>query len=402
LPDGTPFFPRTSTRSGSQFFYDWSSLLVSPVYTSVEDELRAMRETAVIIDMSPLYKLDVRGADAPRFVEQLVTKDTSRLDVGKVLYTPWVTDEGLLVNDGLVFRVAEDLYRISTDQSLQWFRGVAERIGADVEIEDVSRDWGILSLQGPSSRDILERATGSDWKDFRFSRVVETTIGGSTVELSRQGFTGELGYELWVRAGEALPMLDAILDAGEHHQLQIAGSIAVDIARVEAGLVLVSADYSGAGPDNHSVRFVPDNAATPAAMGMDYLVDLDKKDDFVGRDALLAERERGGPAHQLVGLELDWRAVSKLFEDQERPALVRPEVHWVPLEARVGGERIGRATSLTWSPTAGRLIAFGILAREHAALGGEVEVVWDRDGASGAVPATVIELPFVKRRRATA
>lgn len=398
---GTPFFPRTSALTSSQFLYEWSSLLVVDVFSSVERELRAMRETATVNDMSPLYKLEVRGRDAARFVDLLVTKDTTALAPGQVLYTPWCTDEGRLVNDGLVFRVAEDLYRITTDQSIEWFTAVAERFTPGVEVADVSADWAILSLQGPTSRQVLERATGGDWGDLPFSRRRETRIAGAVVDVSRQGFTGELGYELWTSAGDAVPMLDAVLDAGADLGLEPAGSIAVDIARVEAGLVLVSADYSGAGPDIHSVRYVDGHHASPYAMGMGYLLDLDKP-AFVGRDALLAERERGGPGERLVGLDLDWRAVTQLFEAAGRPACVRPEVLWTPLDVRAGGASVGRATSVTWSPTTGRLIGFGVLQDAHADAGARVEVVWDRDGVAGPVPAEVGTLPFVQMRRAAA
>ncbi len=399
LRNGSPFFARTSELSNSQFFYEWSELLVSDVFSSVERELRAMRQTATVNDMSPLYKLEISGPDAARLVDFLVTKDTSSLEPGQVLYTPWCSDDGLLVNDGLVFRIAEDLYRITTDQSVKWFGSVAARIDANVEIADVSAEWGILSIQGPSSRRLLERATGDDWTDLAFSRRRETTIGGVNVDVSRQGFTGELGYELWVRSHQAVAMLDAVLEAGTGLGLELAGSIAIDVARVEAGLVLVSADYSGAGPDVHSVRYVDGYQTSPFAMGMGYLIDLDTH-EFVGRAALRADQAEGGPGQRLVGLQLDHHAVSELFKAQGRPACVRTEVLWTPLAAQAGGSAVGRATSVTWSPTTGRLIGFGVLDAAHAEVGNRIEVVWDRDGVVGSVPATVVELPFVRMKRA--
>jgi aminomethyltransferase len=399
---GTPFFERTSALAGSQFFYEWSSLLVIDVFTSVEQELRAMRETATVNDMSPLYKHQISGTDAERLVDFLVTKDTSSLHPGRVLYTPWCTEDGLLVNDGLVFRLDEDRYWISTDMSMQWFRAVADQIAADVVVTDISDDWGILSLQGPASRDVLGRATDEDWSDLPFSRIREATIAGARAYVSRQGFTGELGFELWVDRQDAIPMLDAVLAAGQGPGLQLAGSIAVDIARVEAGLVLVSADYSGAGPDFHSVRYVDGYPASPYAMGLGYLVDLDKVNGFIGQKALAAEQANGGPGQQLVGLELDWHAVSTLFEAEGRPALVRAEVSWVPFTVTVGGRGVGRATSVTWSPSAGRLIGFGVLDDEVAGSDTPVDVAWDRDGATGTVPAHVTALPFVTRTRAVA
>jgi aminomethyltransferase len=400
LRSGTPFFPRLSALTDSPLLYEWASLLLIPVFTSVEDELRALRETATVTDMSPLYKFEVRGPDAPFFIDSLVTKDTSLLKPGGAVYTPWCSDDGGLISDGIVFCVTEELYRISGPQNLLWFREVAERIGAKVNIVDVSAAWAILSLQGPRSRQVLERASGQRWRDLAFSRLRQTQVGGVAVALSRQGFTGELGYELWVQSEDALTMLDAVLDAGADLGLQAAGTLAIDVARVEAGLVLIGADFTPTpAPPSAKPAAGADNRATPYALGMGHLVDLDKDVGFVGREAL-RELERSGGSPRLVGLELDWLAVSRLFEKEGRPAVVRAEVHPVALEVQANGVRIGRATSVTWSPSTGALIGFGKLSREHANIGGRVEVLWDRDGVRGVVPAKLVSLPFVKHRRA--
>lgn len=386
---GTPFYPRLSTMTESPLRYEWASLLLIPVFTSIEDELRALREAATITDMSPLFKFEVRGSDAARFIAHLVTKDTARLQPGGAVYTPWCADDGHVIADGIVFRVADDLYRISGPQNLAWFRSVAERIGADVEITDVSAAWAILSLQGPRSREILERVSGQEWGELKFSRLRSTQVGGVDVDLSRQGFTGELGYELWVGADDALTMLDAVLEAGRDFDLQPAGTMAIDIARVEAGLILIDADFAPTGPMR----------VTPYALGMDGLVGLDTKEDFVGR-AALQEVARAGDSPRLVGLQLDWAALSRLFEQQGRPPVVRAEVQFAPFEVEADGARIGRATSVTWSPSTRALIGFGQVAPAHAEIGSRVEVRWDRDGAHGLVPAEVVALPFVKLRRA--
>jgi aminomethyltransferase len=396
---GSPFLPRAAAARTNDLLYEWSSHLTVWIYTSVEHELAAIRNAASINDMSPLSKLEISGPDAPAFIARLVTRDTSGLDVGRAYYAPWCDEHGKLVGDGIVFRPQEQLYRISAGPSLDWFRQVAGEL--DVQIEDVSEQWGILALQGPNSTKLLERATGESWDDLRFSRIRETTIGGAAVEVTRQGFTGEVGYELWVGSDDAARMWDAIIAAGEGLGLQPAGERAIDVARVEAGLLLVSCEYSTAGPDRVAVVGpIGDGIASPFEMGLGRLVDLDAG-DFVGRDALRAEVERGGPDTLLVGLELDWHALNALAEQAGRPSGVRAEVSWVPVELQHDGQPAGRATSVTWSPSTGRLIAFGSVARGLGEPGTTVEVLWDADGVSGPVPATVVELPFIDLQRAS-
>lgn len=396
---GSPFLPRAAEARTNDLLYEWSSHLTVWIYSDVERELAAIRSAASINDMSPLSKLEITGPDAPAFVARLVTRDTSGLDVGRAYYAPWCDEHGKLVGDGIVFRHEAHRYRISAGPSLAWFEHVAGDL--DVQIEDVSEQWGILALQGPNSTALLERATGETWGDLRFSRIRQTTIGGAAVDVTRQGFTGEVGYELWVGRDDAPAMWDAIVAAGEGLGLEPAGERAIDVARVEAGLLLCSCEYTTAGPDGVAVVGpIGDGLASPYAMGLGRLVDLDGE-DFVGRDALRAEVERGGPDTVLVGLELDWRALNALAEQAGRPSGVRAEVSWIPAPLRHDGQPAGRATSVTWSPSTGRLIAFGSVARAASEPGTTVEVLWDADGVQGPVPATVVELPFVDIRRAS-
>lgn len=394
---GTPFFERSARSSSHHRLCEWSSLLLVDVFTTVEDELRAMRTAVSMNDMSPLSKTEVRGPDAVRAIDRLVTKDTSGMAVGQVMYTPWCREDGKVVNDGLVFRTAEDTFRISSDPQLAWLSHVTD--GLSVDLEDVTGDWGILALQGPRSREVLERASADDWSNLPFSRRRESRIGdGVHVDVSRQGFTGELGYELWVRSDDGAALWDAIADAGRELGIQPAGATAVDVARVEAGLLVISADYTGAGPDHHGISYVEGHESSPFGLGMGYLVDLDGR-DFVGRDALVAELEAGSP-EALVGLELDWREVAQLYHAQDRPACVRAAPHWVPLDVTANGRRIGRATSVTWSPTTHKLIGFGVVERAFARSGSRLTVEWELDDVGGPVAAAVRELPFVPRRRA--
>jgi aminomethyltransferase len=396
---GSPFLPRAGAARTNDLLYEWSSQLTVWIYSNVERELAAIRGAASINDMSPLSKLEISGPDAAGFVARLVTRDTSGLDVGRAYYAPWCDERGKLVGDGIVFRPGEQLYRISAGSSLVWFEHVAGDL--DVQIEDVSEQWGILALQGPNSTALLERATGQSWRDLRFSRIRDTAIAGAPVVVTRQGFTGEVGYELWVGSADACAMWDAIVAAGDGLGLDPAGERAIDVARVEAGLLLCSCEYTTAGPDRVAVVGpIDDGIASPYAMGLGRLVDLDGE-AFVGRDALRAEVAAGGPDSLLVGLELDWRALGALAEQAGRLSGVRAEVSWVPLRLQHRGRPAGRATSATWSPTLGKLIAFGSVPRDLAKPGATVDVLWDADGVAGPVPATVVELPFVELRRAS-
>jgi aminomethyltransferase len=378
---------------------EWSIMPPRLEYSSVQHELSVMRSAATVGDMSLLIKYEIKGDDAARFVDMLVTKDTSSLEPGEITFSPWCNDEGHLINDGLIFRVSEDTYRISSDWCIEWFRHVAERVGGDVDVIDVSTDWGILALQGPRSTEVLERATKSDWGDLSFSRRVQTEIAGAVVDLARQGFTGEVGYEIWVQRGDGPRVLDAVLEAGDGLGLEPAGILTADVARVEAGLALPVSEYSPVGPDDHFDFMRTPEYRTSVLVPYSRFVDLDKP-DFIGRDALLEEQRSGVPSEQLVGLRLDWRALSQLFEEKGQPAAIRAEVLRTPMAVQVEGARVGRANSVTWSPTIEQLIGFGVIAREHSEIGTQLAVAWERDGADGLVPATVVEIPFIEVRRA--
>ena len=399
---GTPLHTRTAQRSATPWYFNWDLNHVVDVYDDFHEELRAIRETVAMGDMSPLCKCTIEGPDATRLVDYLIPRATDRFEVGQIYYTPWCTDEGKVVSDGLVYRVGEDSYRFTGDPTCEWFRENAD--GHDVEIRDETDDFGIIMVQGPYAREVVESATGEDWSGLDFSRRSGAEIGGVGVELARQGFTGELGFEIMMPRGAGADVWDAVAVAGEASGIKPCGEWAIDVARVEAGLMIPGPDYANAGPDptgSHTVSASdPSCHSSPFELGMGRFVDLDK-DRFVGRDALLAEQEAGGPPRALVGLDIDWRAIVDAHVERAVAPNVSPRVEWVAKPVTSAGRPAGRATSITWSPTIGKLIGFGHLLREYAVEGNEVVVQWEIPGTGEAfgAPARVAPLPFLELRR---
>lgn len=400
---GTPLHDRTAAASATPWFFNWDLHHVVDVYSDFNAELRAIRETVAMGDMSPLCKATIAGPDASRFVDWLVPRRTDNLAVGQIFYTPWCNDDGHVVSDGLVYRLAEDSYRFTGDPTCEWFRSKAD--GFDVAITDDTDSYGIVMVQGPNSRQVVEAATSQDWSGLDFSRRADTTMGGATVELARQGFTGELGYEVMMASSDGPAVWDAISAAGEPFGIQPCGEYAIDVARVEAGLMIPGPDYANAGPDpcgSHTVSAAdPEFRSTPAELGMGSFVDL-AKPDFVGRDALVAEAEAGGPRRTLVGLDIDWKHLVQAHLDRDIAPTISPRVEWVAKSVVCSGHAgNGRATSVTWAPSIGKLIGFGHLPTSQAGPGTSVNVQWDVPETQEQlpIPATVADLPFLTLRR---
>ena len=399
---GTPLHTRTARASATPWYFNWDLNHVVDVYDDFPSELGAIRETVAMGDMSPLCKCAIEGPDAGHLVDRLIPRPTDQFEVGQIYYTPWCTEEGKVVSDGLVYRVGEHAYRFTGDPTCEWFREKAE--GHDVEIRDETDDFGIIMVQGPRSRAVVEAATGEDWSGLDFSRRTSADIAGVEVELARQGFTGELGYEIMMPAGAGAEVWDAIAAAGEESGIRPCGEWAIDVARVEAGLMIPGPDYANAGPDptgSHTVSASdPECHSSPFELGMGRFVDLEKE-DFSGRQALVAEQEAGGPPRSLVGLDIDWRAIVDAHLEQGVAPNVSPRVEWVAKPVTADGERIGRASSVTWSPTVRKLIGFGHVDKSHAREGSELAVRWEIPGTGDvlAAPARVARLPFLELRR---
>ena len=395
---GTAFHPRTSELNTKMAWGEWAGYWSAAVYADFHDiEYNAIREAAALFDTSPLYKFVISGTDAARLLDRVMTRDVSKLAVGRVLYSPWCDEHGKVLDDGNLARIEEDRFLLTAaDQTLRWLRMNAA--GLDVQVEDVSEDVAGLGLQGPLSRDVLEKATGQDWKEVRYFGHRRSEIAGVQIDVTRTGFTGDLGYELWVPADGAVEVWDAVWEAGQDYRIRPIGIRALDVARVEAGLIMMDAEYTGA---RHATSTAPDEFYSPFELGLGRLVDFGKE-NFVGKRALEEEQARGGPKRRLVGLHVDWSAIEAMFAKHGLAPAVSPFVlrDQVPLFKQ--GRQVGRATSVAWGITIKKMVAFGSVPPSMAAPGERLAIEWSVEGQRGKVPAAVVELPFLDlpRKRA--
>ena len=320
---GTAFHPRTAPLNVGLQWREWSGFFAASAYhASHVIEVNAIREAAALIDVSPLFKYELRGPDAVRLVDRVIVRDAAKLTPGRVFYTPWCDEHGKVVDDGTIHRLddedgAQVVRWTAADPQVRWLRMNAH--GLDVDVRDVSEEVAAVALQGPLSRAVLEAATGTSFTDLRFFRRRRATLAGIPIDVSRTGYTGDLGYELWIPADRAVEAWDALVAAGEPHRLRPAGMLALDVARLEAGLILIEVDYTSS---VHSQ--VPSQSYSPYEIGLGRLVDLGAG-DFVGRRALIAEMAAGGPPRRLVGLDIDWPEIEALHAAQGLP---RPRPWW--------------------------------------------------------------------------
>jgi aminomethyltransferase len=395
---GTAFHPRTAPLNRKLQWREWAGYFAASAYADAHDiEYNAIREAAALIDVSPLYKYRVTGPDSTRLIDRVITRDMSKLRPGRVYYTSWCDEEGKVIDDGTVARLGDDEYRwTAADPSLRWIRMNAG--GLDVEVEEITERVAALALQGPMSRDVLEAATQEPWGDLRYFGRRTARIGRIDVDVSRTGYTGDLGFELWVDSAEAVQLWDAVVDAGRPFGVRPAGMLALDVTRIEAGLILIEADFDG-------VRraIIPEQAYSPFELGvLGRFVDFDKPAPFVGRRALEREQALGGPPRRLVGLEIDWSGIESLHAARGLPPVMAATASRVPVPVSSRGRQIGKATSTTWSPTLKKAIALASVQADHAETGARVEVEWTVEARRGRIPATVTELPFFNPPRKTA
>ena len=395
---GTPFNAKTAPLNINQRWVAWDKYHIVDTFAGFDVEYRAIREAAAVIDMSPLGKYDIIGPDAARFLDYLVTRDMSGQQVGQIYYSPWCNESGKTVGDGMIFRLEQDRFRISTDPQYHWFTQHARDF--DIEIIDVSHDYGILALQGPKSRLVLEAATGEDWSDFAFSRMRHKEIDGFAVAIMRQGFTGEQGYELWVENEGAGAVWDAVCRHADRFGLQPAGFHAHDVARMEAGLLIVGPDYTGAGTDldrGAAIEVDRQDQRSPYEMGLGRFVHLDKA-GFVGKEALKREKETGA-ARKMRGVLVDWEGIAGLFTKQGLPPVVVPVPIWYPLDIIKNRKSVGRATSIAWSPAANSIAGFAFIDAEYSDPGTKVSVEFEVGRETGLIDATLARLPFIEIKR---
>ena len=397
---GTPFYPRTSALNERQNWTAWDRYHVVDSYVDWRLELQKVRSEVAALDQSPLAKHYIAGPDAERFVDHLIPRDATKLEVGQVYFTPWCNDDGVQVGDGTVLRFEPDRFLFCADRMMRWFEHNAP--GFDVDFEDITEDFGILALQGPRSRDVLEAVTGEDWADLRFSRLARTVVAGAEVLLLRQGFTGELGYEFWVPRGDGPAVWDALFERGSAFGLGAAGLHANDVARIEAGLVIPGYDYTPAAmdpPGSHMTTYA-EHCTTPFELNMGRFIDFGKESDFLGK-AALQEEARAGPRRRMTGIVIDWSAIVAAYAEAALPPEVTPSILRAPLPVSKDGLRIGRTTSVTWSPTLGEVIGFAHVDAACATAGTPVTVEWSAPGiGTPVIGAQLRDLPHYRVRRA--
>jgi aminomethyltransferase len=389
MPWGTPFHSRTSALCESMSWRDWAGYYAVSTYEVHHDrEYSAIRNAAGLIDISPLFKYRVTGRDATRLVDRIVTRDMHKVQVGQVVYTNWCDGEGKVIDDGTVSRLDDRLYRwTAAEPNLRWLSVNAH--GLDVKIEEITERTAALALQGPTSRAILEACaeTPRPLSALKYFRVTTAKIGGIPVEISRTGYTGDLGYEIWVDAGSAERLWDTLMEAGRPYDITPAGMLALDVARIEAGLILLDVDYVSA-----KKALIPSQKYTPGEIGLGRLVHLEKA-PFIGQAALI-EDARQGPARQLVGLEVDWDGLERLYDEAGLPPQLPTTASRVSVPVYAGERQAGRVTSNTWSPTLKKMIALASVASASAAVGNRLEMEWTVDHQRKRVEATVAKLPF--------
>jgi aminomethyltransferase len=389
----TPFHPRTAPLCASHAWRRWAGYAVASSYElSHEREYHCIRAAAALFDVSPLYKYLVRGRDAARLLDRVVTRNVLRAEVGQVLYTPWCDAAGKVLDDGTVARLDNTTFRMtSAEPSLRWLE--ANALGLDVTIEDVSEAIAALSLQGPLSLAILRNV--GEIPPLKYFRMAKTSLRGIPVELSRTGYTGDLGYELWMRREDALPVWDALMEAGRDYGLQAAGMLALDVARIEAGLMLIDVDYVPA-----KKALIEGQTSSPYELDLAWAVNLDKG-QFVGRQALAAEKVRAAQ-WQFVGIEIGWRGLERLYAEVGLATRL-PQAAWrtsVPIYS--GAEQVGYATSGGWSPLLKKYIALAHLRSNWARPGTEVDIEITVEHRRKRAAARVVKKPFFdpERKRA--
>ena len=387
MPAPTPFHPRTSELCSSMRWKEWAGCHAVCSYdTCHEREYFAFRHAAGLLDASPLYKYELSGRDAGELLARVWTKDVRVLKPGRVTYGCWCDEDGKVLDDGTATCIDEGLYRMtSADPSLAWLERSA--VGFEVEIVDRSRSTGALALQGPTAREVLCRACDDDLSALGFFRLGRSSIGGAPVEVTRTGYTGDLGYEIWCCADDALRVWDGLIAAGRGYGLQPAGLDALDVTRIEAGFILLGVDYRSA---RHCLTDA--QKSSPFEIGLGWAVQLER-DPFIGQAALAREKQRGSP-WTLAGIEIDWLGLERLYDRFDLPLQLPGAAYRTPIPLYHETQQVGYVTSGVWSPTLKRNLGLASVRPEYAAIGRRLQVEQTVEFQRHRVAACVVQRPF--------
>ena len=340
----TPFHEKTREKCYAHDWYRWAGYKAVNQYTSTELEYTSMRNTAGVIDISPMHKYSIKGKDAKKFINKLNTRDITNIQPHQVVYALWCNEDGFVVDDGTIFCFDENNFRIcSGERNLNWFEDTA--IGFDVTIEDISHSIAALALQGPLSCKILHMLNANNIENLKPFYFDQFTINNQKITISRTGFSGDLGYELWCDPSQAHDVWDSLFSFNKDYKILPAGLNALEMVRVEAGFIVVNADLMAA---EHALR--PNRMRTPFELGLAWMVNFDKE-YFNGKKALIKQKNRG-VEKKLVGLDVqgDKPAVGSVLYSKSK-------------------KEIGIVTAAMWSPSLKSNIAIGYVDKENMKLG---------------------------------
>ena len=395
MPIGTAFHERTFPLCTSLNYREWSGYYTVSVYeVHHEHEYNAIRNACALIDISPLYKYLVTGKDATKLVNRIITRDINKVAVGQVIYCCWCDEDGKVIDDGTVTRLEQNVYRwTAADPSLRWFR--QNGLNMDVQIEDISEKTAALALQGPTSAKLIKAVSDADITNLKYFRMTRGQIAGVPVDISRTGYTGDLGYEIWVPWNDGVKVWDALMEKGKQFDIHAAGMLALDVARVEAGLLLIEVDYSSS-----KKALIESQKYSPYELGFAKMVHLNK-DNFIGKRALELDA-KNGVKRQLVGLEIDWVEVEEQHDRFGLTPAAPSQASRVSVPVYLGERQVGKATTTTFSPLLKKLIALASVDTPYSKPGTQLQMELTIEAQRLKTTATVVPLPFFNPKRKTA
>jgi aminomethyltransferase len=387
MPIGTAFHDRTFPLCQSLNYREWSGYYTVSAYeVHHEHEYNAIRNAAALIDITPLYKYLLTGSGATKLVNRIITRDINKVAKGQVIYCCWCDEQGKVIDDGTITRLDENRYRwTAAEPNIRWFH--QNGLNMDVQIEDISERTAALALQGPTSARLLKTVAEAEISNLKYFRMTSGKIAGVPVDISRTGYTGDLGYEIWVDWKDAVKVWDALASAGRQFDLHPTGMLALDVARIEAGLLLLDVDYTSS-----RRALIPSQKFSPYELGFAKMVHLEKE-NFVGH-AALEKANKEGVARQLVGLELDWNEIEALFDKLGLTPAAPSQASRVHVPVYSGNRQVGKANSITWSPVLKKLIALASIETAHSQTGTKLHMEITVEAVRQKAAAAVVKIPF--------